>query len=1139
MVVVGDFEDGPEKDFAVISPQEFDDEDLPPALAASRRIRYIDDEEEATGAAGPSRPLRRRNSTSSVHSLSSVRSGRTVDPTLILPVQYRTLSYTIANADESTAAKSKDARDKAAIDVGNLEWHLLNTEEVCKRLKTSVQSGLSSSEVKEKTAEFGRNVPSPPPSRLAQKIFGYFFGGFGSILLVGGILVMISWKPLGQPPAAANLALGIVLFAVFVIQAAFNAWQDFSSSRVMNSITGMLPEDCIVLRDGGRQTVQAPDVVPGDILFFKAGNKLPADVRFVEVSSDAKFDRSILTGESAPVPALVESSEKNYLETRSIGMQGTHCTSGSGVGIVVSTGDNTVFGHIAKLTSQPSTGRTTLQKEILRFVIIIVSLMVAMNIIVIAVWAGYIRHEHPHFINVPTLIVDIVSVAIAFVPEGLPIALTASLTITANIMKKNNILCKSLKTVETLGSVSVLLSDKTGTLTKNLMVVTDCLIGFRTLTAGEAVKETTEEKSEGPRRKALEQLRVVSAVCNAGEFDPTTVHLPLAQRKIIADATDQAILRLSESLGRVSESRAMWRKRFDLAFNSKNKFALRVSSAESVAAAELAMGTDENAAFNIQRDMLLMIKGAPDILLPRCSTYVGEDGEVHELDEGVRVSIEATKDAWSSEGKRVLLLARKPLHGDVVKTDPSDNDFEAEAIQHARKGLTLISLVGIVDPPRDEVPTVIATLRRAGIRTMMVTGDFKLTAQAIARSCGIITVPDAQVHTAANLPRFPPQEVESSKPLSRFSMSRQPKKTLLPAETKAIVLTGPELITLLPHQWHALTTQYTEVVFSRTTPDQKLRIVREFQSRRYVVAMTGDGVNDAPSLKQADIGIAPSSGSDIAIEASDMVLLDSFSAIPEAVLYGRVVFDNLKKTIAYLLPAGSFAEFWPVMTSVVFGLPQVLSSFLMIVICCFTDCVTATMLAYEAPEANVMLRPPRDVHADRLVDWRLLLQAYGLVGILETVSAFAMSYWYLARKGLSFGSLWWAFGNISTPPGMTDDEVSHHLTVASSVYFVTLVVMQWFNVMALRTRHLSIFQHPPLFNKLTQNWLLFPALLFALVVALIFTFVPGMTDLGCAHVPVEHWFLPMTFGIGLLGLDELRKMMVRRYPKGFWARIAW
>ena len=230
------------------------------------------------------------------------------------------------------------------------------------------------------------------------------FGGFGSILLTGSILVFISWKPLGEPdPAQSNLALAIVLAVVFVVQAAFNAWQDFSSSRVMNSITGMLPDNCLLLRDGNQVTVMAPEVVPGDILFIKSGNKLPADVRFVEISSDAKFDRSILTGtrqsrvrytdvmltivgESMPIAGAVESTDDNYLETRCIGMQGTHCISGSGIGIVVDTGDRTVFGRIAKLTSAPKTGMTTLQKEILRFVLIIVSLMVFMNVIVLILW---------------------------------------------------------------------------------------------------------------------------------------------------------------------------------------------------------------------------------------------------------------------------------------------------------------------------------------------------------------------------------------------------------------------------------------------------------------------------------------------------------------------------------------------------------------------------------------------------------------------------------------------------------------------------------------------------------------------------------------------------------------------------------
>lgn len=1048
-------------------------------IEAGGRVQF------AEGLAGDGRPhLQRRQSSISVFSSDSL------DPSLAMPVTYRTMS---AHIEEGDNIKLPEAVEF------DVDYHLVDTVKLCERFGVTLDKGFGPHEVESKRAEYGKNVPSPAPRHLVRDILEYMFGGFGSILLIGSILVFISWKPLGQPPAPANLGLAIVLAVVFVIQSLFNAWQDWSSSRTMKSITAMLPEDCIVLRDGVKTVLPAADIVPGDILYFKAGNKLPADIRFLNVSTDAKFDRSILTGESLPIAAVVDSNEPNYLETKCIGMQGTYCSSGSGTGLVVSTGDNTVFGNIAKLTNTPVEGATPLQKEIRRFVFIIVGLMAFMDIIIIGVWAGYIRKYHSSYIPVDTFIVDLVSVAIAFVPEGLPIALTASLTITANIMKKNSILCKSLKTVETLGTVSVLLSDKTGTLTKNQMVVTDAITDVTPIHT-----DDTALQRDDP---AFQQLQVIAAVCNIGEFDPTTAHMPIMERKIIADATDAAVLRFAAMIGSVEETRALWNPIFDLAFNSKNKFAIRVSEAVSDKSVKRAISPNEK--FDRTSDHFLAIKGAPDILMPRCSFYVGKDGNIHDL-KSIQTTIDRIKDQWSAQGKRVLLLARKVIHpGDVTAT-VTEGEYEQQLINFSASNLVLCGLVGIVDPLRAEVPEVVRTLRGAGVRTMMVTGDFKLTAQAIATDAGIITTP--KIDGYDDLP------IKNS---------------------NAIVISGPELVHLNDDDWDTVCS-YEEAVFARTTPSQKLRIVKEYKSRENVVAMTGDGVNDAPSLKEADIGIAPSTGSDIAIEAADMVLLDSFAAIIEALKYGRVVFSNLRKIICYLLPAGCFSEFWPVMTSIIFGLPQILSSFLMIVICCLTDCGTAIALSYEKPESDVLCKPPRNIKKDRLVDWRLMLHSYLVLGSIMTICSFSMSYWWLERQNFYFSTLWWSFGDYSLAPVDVQANSTNLLNKASGIYFVTLVVMQWFNAMATRNRYLSIFTHPPLFNKATQNLHLVPAIIFALIIVFIFCYIPGLQSVaGTSTIPVIHWFLPMAFGIGLLSLDELRKAGVRRWPKGLLAKCAW
>ena len=323
--------------------------------------------------------------------------------------------------------------------------------------------------------------------------------------------------------------------------------------------------------------------------------------------------------------------------------------------------------EFAKLTSAPKQGMTPLQREILYFVTIIVCVMLTMITLVIIVWASWLRKDHPGWINVPLLIVDCVSVAVAFIPEGLPIAVTASLTITANNMKRNKVLCKSLKTVETLGAVNVICSDKTGTLTRNQMSVTDYVIGK---------EETPAVKAPGiyDTTPGLKKLAIVSSVCNKAEFDASTSNLPIADRKVNGDATDSAILRFAEFMTVSYSLRQAWKAIFKIAYNSKNKFAITIAQNEDEA------------------ERLLFIKGAPDILLPRCGSYMDGTSYVERLDESARADLESLKDRWSGQGKRVILLAQKRT--EALRTDPVEQprEHENEIMEFAKTELILVGL---------------------------------------------------------------------------------------------------------------------------------------------------------------------------------------------------------------------------------------------------------------------------------------------------------------------------------------------------------------------------------------------------------------------------------------------------------------
>lgn len=428
-------------------------------------------------------------------------------------------------------------------------------------------------------------------------------------------------------------------------------------------------------------------------------------------------------------------------------------------------------------------------------------------------------------------------------------------------------------------------------------------------TPADAAKHVSLDGS--PVGAAFSQLAHVGAICNAATFDASTLALPLSERKIHGDATDTACLRASEEIFGVDAANAGWETMpgGKLAFNSKTKFAAQLMCTSATSNAERLEQTlgAEAKTFQPADNLLLFVKGAPDVLLKRCTEVLDASGLSLKLTSERQASLVAMQEHWASQGMRVLLFARRVVKRNAVAAQGSVAEQE---LLDLTVSLTVVGLVGIVDPPRPEIPHVVKTCRGAGLRFFMVTGDFESTALAIARQVGIVT--------AEKVLRF--DDIQGlDLPVYDFLADNDAR------EQRALCLTGSDIMRLQPQDWNAVCAM-DEICFARTTPEQKLRIVKEFQQRDGVLAMTGDGVNDAPALKAAEVGIAMGGGSEVAMEAADLILLGDFSSILDALLYGRLCFDNLRKSIAYLLPAGSMSELIPVLLSFFVGLPQVLSN---------------------------------------------------------------------------------------------------------------------------------------------------------------------------------------------------------------------
>merc|ERR1712226_927670 len=610
----------------------------------------------------------------------------------------------------------------------------------------------------------------------------------------------------------------------------------------------MVPDQANVVRDGQTQTILAKTVVVGDLIMVKGGDRIPADIRIIEASG-MKVDNSSLTGESEPQTRTPEFTHDNPLETKNIAFFSTNCNEGSAKGVVIKCGDDTVMGRIATLASGLETGDTPIAREIEHFIHIItgVAVFLGVSFFILSFILGY---------SFVSAVVFLIGIIVANVPEGLLATVTVCLTLTAKRMAKKNCLVKNLEAVETLGSTSTICSDKTGTLTQNRMTVAHMWFDNKICDVDTTENQTGQTGDlSSPTWPNLSQIAVL---CNKATFKPNQDSTPIIKRETIGDASESGILKMTDILtkGQTLAQREKWVKVHEIPFNSTNKFQLSIHKVDG--------------------KHLLVMKGAPERILDRCDT-IRINGEVEKMTAQRKEEFETAYEPLGGLGERVLGFAHMWMDPEQF---PYGYNFDTEAENFPMSDLTFVGLISMIDPPRAAVPGAVEKCRSAGIKVIMVTGDHPITAQAIARGVGIISPENETVADIAKRGNIPEEKVN-------------------PRDAKAAVVHGSEIKSMTPKDIDDILKYHKEIVFARTSPQQKLIIVEGCQRAGMIVAVTGDGVNDSPALKKADIGIAMGiAGSDVSKQAADMILLDdNFASIVTGVEEGRLIFDNLKNLL--------------------------------------------------------------------------------------------------------------------------------------------------------------------------------------------------------------------------------------------------
>jgi len=890
-----------------------------------------------------------------------------------------------------------------------MKIHQLSAADAIASLKSNPQ-GLSSAEAQRRLAEYGLNrVEEIARESMLIRFLKEFIHFFALILwLAAGLAFLAEWSAPGQGMAK----IGYAILAVIVVSGVFSFWQEFRVERTLAALRELLPQQVEVLREGKAVRLLADRLVPGDIVLLEEGNNIPADCRLVEAFGVHVNDATV-TGESLSKLRTAEPSAKEeIIHAENILLAGTSMVSGQAQAVVFATGMHTEFGKIAHLTQ---TGREEMSP--LREQIAYLSRLIG----ILAVAIGLIFFGISRILGVPFWedFIFAIGIIVAMVPEGLLPTLTLALVLATQRMAKRHVLIRYLPSVETLGSTTVICTDKTGTLTQNRMTVRRILLG--------ASRECAPDP--GVAREAAALYRpffMVASLCHdlrKGDQQGSNV--------LLGDPMEIALVETGE---RFLATHPACKKLDEIPFDVSR---MRLSTVNA---------TPEGPT--------LFCKGAPEMVIPLCDRILA-DGEIRPFDPGLRAKVRQAQEAMAVQGLRVIAMSYRPLEKDWQRAELEEN-------------LIFAGLAGLEDPPRPEVPEALRKCREAGIAVIMVTGDHPFTAKAIGREIGLI---------------------RSDAPL---------------------VITGDELRALTDTQLR-LALDTPEIIFARVGADQKRRIVEALKRKGHVVAVTGDGVNDAPALKSAHIGIAMGiAGTDVAKEAADMVLLDdNFASIVNAVEEGRAVFINIRKFLTYIL-AHNVPELIPYLVFSLFSVPLALTPIQILAIDMGTDSLTALGLGVEKPDPRMMQRPPRSQH-ERLFDWPLALRAYLFLGAIEAAIAMAAFFFVLDGAG-------WRYGQALA---MRDPLYLR----ATTACFCAIVVLQIVNVFLCRSATRSIFSTGILGNALIWGGVIVEIALVALI-----GYTPlGNSIFGTGAIGARAWLFIVPFAAVMLVAEEVRKWIVRAW----------